>query len=63
LETDLLAHRFPRQGMEEGVDLTTGLCIIEDALAQSDPVDRAIFPEKQLAKLGTKSKPSRLISI
>jgi hypothetical protein len=63
LETDLLAHRFPRQGMEESINLTAGLCVIENALAQSDPVDRAIFSEKYLAKLGTKSKPSRLIDI
>ena len=59
----MLAHRFPRQGMEESIDLSADLCIIEDALTQSDPVDRTIFQEQCLAKLGTKSKPSRLIDI
>jgi hypothetical protein len=63
LEADLLQHRYARQGMKKGVDLSANLRIIEDALSQGNTVDRSIGVKKGLAVGGTKGVPTRPIDI
>jgi hypothetical protein len=49
--------------MKKGIDLPTNLGIIKDTFPQGSPVDRSIGLKKELAVLGAKGFPARLVDI